>query len=358
LLPSLEAKGISLYYNQPLREEHKQAIKEIFLTEILSFIQPIYINKDFTANFIPANDQPYFIVTIRDEAKNLFKQVVVNIPTENLSRFFKLPPIDGMEYIVFIDDIIRENMDYLFPGFTIIAVSSFKISRDAELVFDEVLEKDIVEEIEKKIEKRKNGKPCRLLIEKEMPASIQLYLKSLLKVRDEEVFEGGRYHNLKDLINLPVTGSGFYYPPQQTLPYLQINHYNELFDMVREKDRMLHFPYHSYNPMLCFFNHAAVDPEVKSIHVTLYRIASESHIGNALISAAKNGKKVVVFMELKARFDEENNIKWTKRMKQAGILIINNIQNLKVHSKIALVQKEDSANAIIGTGNFNENTAR
>ncbi len=358
LLPELDAKGIVLYYKQPVLEAHKPAIKEIFLTEILSFIQPVYINKDFTANFIPANDKPYFIVTIRNAEKNLFKQVVVNIPTENLSRFFKLPEIDGKKYIIFIDDIIRENMDYLFPGFTISGISSFKISRDAELVFDEVLENDIVEEIEKKIEKRKHGKPCRLLIEKDMPASIQLYLRSLFKVKDDELFEGGRYHNLKDLMGLPVTGNEFFYSEQKPIPHLQVQQYNQLFDLVKEKDRMLHFPYHNYNPVLCFFNHAAIDPEVKSIQVTLYRIAAESHIGNALISAAKNGKKVVVFMELKARFDEENNIKWTKRMKQAGISIINNIQNLKVHSKIALVQKEDSAYAIIGTGNFNEKTAR
>ncbi len=358
LLPALQEKGVVLYYNQPLHEIHRPIIKEIFLTNILSFIQPIYINKDFTANFIPVNDQPYFIVTIRDDEKNLFKQAVVNIPTENLSRHFNLPAIDGKNYIIFIDDIIRDNMDYLFPGFSINAISSFKVSRDAELIFDEVLGDDIIGEIEKKIEKRKHGKPCRLLIEKDMPPSVQLYLKSLFKVKDEEVFEGGRYHNLKDLINLPVTGKEFYYPQQLPLPYLRINHYNELFDLVKEKDRMLHFPYHNYNPVLCFFNHAAIDPEVKSIHITLYRIAPESHIANALVSAAKNGKKVVVFMELKARFDEANNIKWTKRMKSAGIVIINNIQNLKVHSKIALVQKEDTAYAIIGTGNFNEKTAR
>lgn len=358
LLPALAEKNVVLYYNQPILDEHKPLIKEIFLTRILSFIQPVYINKDFVDKFVPVNDQPYFIVTIKDVNTNIFKQVVVNIPTENLTRFFSLPAADSKNYFVFIDDIIRQNMDYLFPGYSIIAISSFKISRDAELVFDEVLEKDIVEEIERKIEKRKQGKPCRLLIEKDMPPALQLYLKSLFKVKDEEIFEGGRYHNLKDLMSLPVPGADFYYRPAMPLPYLQINQYNELFDLIKEKDRMLHFPYQSYNPVLSFFNHAAIDPEVISIHVTLYRIASESHIANALISAARNGKKVVVFMELKARFDEANNIKWTKRMKQSGIIIINNIQNLKVHSKIALVQKEKTAYAIIGTGNFNEKTAQ
>lgn len=358
LLPQLDQNGIVLYYNQPLQEVHRDAVKEIFLTHILSFIQPIYINKDFTANFTPVNDQPYFIVSIHNDEKKIMKQVVVNIPTEQLTRFYSLPPVDNKRYIIFIDDIIRENMDYLFPGYTITAISSFKISRDAEIVFEEVFVKDIVEEIEKKIEKRKSGKPSRLLIEKDMPPSIQFYLKSLFKVKAEEIFEGGRYHNLKDLMSLPVQDAAFYYQDQKPLPYLQVNQYNELFDLVRQQDRMLHFPYHNYNPMLHFFNHAAVDPEVRSIQVTLYRIAAESHIANALISAAKNGKKVVVFMELKARFDEANNIKWSKLMKEAGIHIINNIQNLKVHSKIALVQKDNSAYAIIGTGNFNEKTAR
>lgn len=358
LLPALEEKGVVLYYNQPMLEQHLQFIKEIFLTRILSFIQPVYINKDFIANFIPANDQPYFFVTIRETNAELLKQVVVNIPAENLSRFFVLPPVENKKYIIFMDDIIRENLTFLFPGHSISAISSFKISRNAELVFEEVLDKDIVEEIEKKLEKRKIGKPCRLLIEKDMPATLQLYLKSLFKIKEDEVFEGGRYHNLKDLINLPVAGDEFYYPVKTPLPYLQISNYNELFNLVQLKDRMLHFPYQSYNPVLHFFNHAAVDPEVISIHVTLYRIASDSQIANALISAAKNGKQVVVFMELKARFDEANNIKWSKSMKHAGITIINNIQNLKVHSKIALVQKAKTAYAIISTGNFNEKTAQ
>ena len=358
LLPALAEKGVILYYNQPLHEQHLPFIKEIFLTRILSFIQPVFVNKDFINNFIPANDQPYFIVTIREIDTQLLKQVVVNIPTENLSRFFLLPVVENKKYFIFIDDIIRENMAFLFPGHSITAISSFKISRNAELVFEEVLDKDMVEEIEKKLEKRKIGKPSRLLLEKDMPVTLQLYLQSVFKIKEDEVYEGGRYHNLKDLFNLPVPGEEFYYPVITPLPYLQISNFNELFDLVQIKDRLLHFPYHSYNPILYFFNHAAVDPEVLSIQVTLYRVASDSHIANALISAAKNGKKVVVFVELKARFDEENNIKWSKRMKQAGITIINNIQNLKVHSKIALVQKEKTAYAIIGTGNFNEKTAQ
>ena len=358
LLPGLEKEGIILYYNQPLPDIHKDLIKEIFVTSILGFIQPIYINKDFIANFFPVNDQPYFIVSIKEIKTGLLKQVVVNIPTENLRRFFILSPINNKKQIIFIDDIIRENMSYLFPGYLIQSISGFKISRDAELIFDEVLAKDIVKEIEKKLEKRKNGRPSRLLIEKDMPSAIRLYLKSLFKIKDNEVFEGGRYHNLKDLATLPISGEAFDYPAREPLTFLHGNSYNELFEQVNEKNRLLHFPYHSYNPVLAFFNHAAIDPEVISIHITLYRIATDSHIASALISAAKNGKKVIVFMELKARFDEANNIKWTKRMKEAGIEIINNLHNIKVHSKIALVQKANAGYAVIGTGNFNENTAK
>jgi polyphosphate kinase len=357
LLPALNEKGIVIYYNQPLCIEHKYDVKEIFLTRVLSFIQPIYVNKDFTENFIPVNDQPYFIATIKDDKSGTLKQAVVNIPVEHINRFFTLPNKEGKKYFIFLDDIIRENIDYLFPGYVVSAVSSFKISRDAELLLDEVLDKDIIREIEKKIEKRKIGKPTRLLLEKEMPVNVQLYLKSIFKIKDEQVFEGGRYHNLKDFFRLPEVDASFYYPPAMPFRYLQHEKYNGLFDLIEEKDRLLHFPYHNFNTVLAFFNHAAIDPDVKSIYVTLYRVASDSFIANALMSAAHNGKKVVVFVELKARFDEENNIKWSKKMSDAGILIINNIHDIKVHTKIALVQKAKTAYAIIGTGNFNEKTA-
>lgn len=358
VLPELEKNNIILYYDQPILEDHKAEIRDIFLSTILSFIQPIFISEDFIKIFTPENDKLYFLVSLKQKETDHLKHCIVNIPSENLSRFFQLAPIGEKKYFIFIDDIIRENINYIFPGFDVITASSFKVTRDAELLLDEGLGKDIVKEIEKKLEKRDMGKLSRFLFQRDMPQSLQLYLKAVFNIKEEELFEGGRYHNLKDLAKLPVEGKHFFYPEAKPLQPFQMHQCGEIFDLIKSKDILLHFPYHSYNPVLSFFNQAAIDPDVKSIHITLYRVAADSHIVNALISAAKNGKEVVAFIELKARFDEANNLKWSKEMKKAGIKLIYSLPNIKVHSKIALVVKKGYAYAFIGTGNFNENTAR
>ena len=175
--------------------------------------------------------------------------------------------------------------------------------------------------------------------------------------------EGGRYHNLKDMGGLPnPTDKKLTYEPWPSVPHPGFSTGNSIFKTITEGERLLHLPYHSYNYILRFFNEAAIDPQVKEIYVTLYRVAANSHIVNALISAAKNGKKVIVFVELKARFDEANNLKWSKKMKAAGVKIINSIPGLKVHAKIALVKRFEGGNmnnySLLATGNFNETTGR
>jgi polyphosphate kinase len=358
ILPELEKNDIILYYDQPILEEHKPEIRDIFLSSILSFIQPIFIAEDFAKHFTPENDKLYFLVSLKQKNTDHLKHCIVNIPADNLPRFFQLSPIGEKKYIIFIDDIIRENTDCIFPGFDVITTCGFKVTRDAELLLDESLGKDIVKEIEKKLEKREMGKLSRFLFQRDMPQSLQLYLKAVFTIKEEELFEGGRYHNLKDLAKLPIEEKKFFYPQIKPLQPFQTHQCGEIFDLIKSKDILLHFPYHSYNPVLSFFNQAAIDPDVRSIHITLYRVAADSHIVNALISAAKNGKEVVAFIELKARFDEANNIKWSKEMKKAGIKLIYSLPNIKVHSKIALIEKKGYSYAFIGTGNFNENTAR
>ena len=175
--------------------------------------------------------------------------------------------------------------------------------------------------------------------------------------------EGGRYHNLKDMGSLPnPTDKKLTYDSWPSVPHPDFSTSNSIFKTITGGERLLHLPYHSYNYILRFFNEAAIDPQVKEIYVTLYRVAANSHIVNALISAAKNGKKVTVFVELKARFDEANNLKWSKKMKAAGVKIINSIPGLKVHAKIALVKRYEDGNmnnySLLATGNFNETTGR
>jgi len=359
VLPELKKNGIHLYYNEPVKEIHKQEITDIFLSQVLSFIQPLLLGG--TNKFNPANNQLYFAIALKKDQEDLIRHAVVNIPSDKLPRFFILSPEDSMNYVIFIDDIIRENMQTIFPGFEILGIYSFKINRDAELDFEEEYHADVLKKIERQLTKRNFGQPSRFLFEKTMPLNIQLFFTSVLDLELDEMFSGGHYHNLKDLINLPSFGKKLLYNALEPI-YKKFVRNGDIFNLILSKDVLLHFPYHSYNTILSFFNQAAIDPDVSEIYIALYRVASESHIVNALISAAKNGKKVTAFLELKARFDEYNNIQWSKKMKEAGVKLIYSIPGIKVHSKIALVKKQNKENltrySVLSTGNFNETTAK
>lgn len=359
ILPALSENGIFLYYNEPIKEEHKEEALEIFLSQVLSFIQPILL--DGKKKFTPENNQLYFAVALKKPDEELIRHAIVNIPSDKLPRFFTLSSFDNKHCVIFIDDIIRENMQMIFPGFAILSVYSFKINRDAELNLEEEYNIDIIHKIEKQLSKRKFGAPSRFLFEGGMPQSIQLFLTSVLDLKLDELFPGGRYHNLRDLATLPTFGKDLSYGKLEPVK-MNFSESAGIFKLITSKDVLIHLPYQSYNPILSFFNQAAIDPDVAEIFIALYRVASESHIANALISAAKNNKKVTVFLELKARFDEANNIQWSRRMKEAGVKIIYSIPDVKVHSKIALVRKKEKNKAVdysvLSTGNFNETTAR
>ncbi|MGZ8549018.1 MAG: polyphosphate kinase 1 [Chitinophagaceae bacterium] len=364
ILPELEANGIVLYYNRPAPDSYSSQVRELFFSRVLAFIQPVFVEESFQKEFFPGNNKIYFFVLLRKEGKDALSHAFINIPSGKLPRFFKLEANGNEEtHIIFLDDIIRENLNCIFTGFSIHACYSFKITRDSELYLNEEgIGKDILKELEKQLVKRDLGSPTRFLYEKGMPLSVQKFLAGSLGLKQEELYEGGRYHNLSDLSSFPVSRKNLEYPSLQQLKPVGLEYCGDIFRQIEERDLLLHFPYESYNPVLSFFNQAAIDPDVQSISVTLYRVASESHIVNALISAAKNRKEVRVFVELKARFDEANNIKWSKEMVMAGVKIIYSIPLIKVHSKIALIIKKVNKGvkgyAFVGTGNFNETTAR
>lgn len=359
VLPDLRNNGIHLYYSEPIKEIHRQEITDIFLSQVLSFIQPLLL--DGKNKFNPANNQLYFAISLKKNNEELIRHAVVNIPSDKLPRFFTLSPDDGINHVVFIDDIIRENMQIIFPGFEILGTYSFKINRDAELNLEEEYNVDTLKKIERQLNKRNSGQPSRFLFEKTMPLNIQLFFTAVLNLKLDEMFGGGRYHNLKDLITLPAFGKKLLYNSFEPVQRKFVRN-GDIFNLVLSKDVLLHFPYHSYNTILSFFNQAAIDPDVSEIYIALYRVASESHIANALISAARNGKRVTAFLELKARFDEQNNIQWSKKMKEAGVKLIYSIPGIKVHSKIALVKKQNKEAiihySVLSTGNFNETTAK
>jgi len=362
ILPLLEANDIILYYNRPLMKEHIPEAREKFLSNVLSFLQPVFLKGNMLKKFEPEANKIYMIITLKKHGDMEIQHAIIKVPSDNLKRFYTLSPVNGKNYVVFIDDIIRENSNYIFPGFEIVGVYSIKFNRNADLDFEEDYRGNIVEKIEKQLVDPAHGHPSRFLYESSMPRNVQLYVASTFGIYHDEIFADGRYHNLSDLSSFPHFGKKLTNKEWKPLYLSSLSEGGDIFNEIEKKDILLHFPYHSYNPILSFFNQAAIDPDVKEIYITLYRVAADSLIANALISAAKNGKKVTVFIELKARFDEANNIIWSKKMKKAGVKIIYNIPGIKVHTKIALVTKfndgEMNSYSIVSTGNFNELTAR
>ena len=362
VLPALLSHGIQLYYNQPLQEAHHAFTKNYFLTTILAYLQPVWLTGK-SKNLFLENNALYLAVTLIPKNNDAVQEyVIVNIPA-SLPRFLQLPSLEGIHYIAFLDDVIRTHLGYLFPDYTIAGCHSVKLTRNADMDMDEI-KGDILEEVETLIRKRELGVPTRFLYDAAIPLPLLHFLAQQFDVQEDEMVMGGRYHNLKDLANLPEPAGLVHadYPKVVPAENNTIAATDRLLDLVLQQDLLIHLPYQRYDYVLRFFSEAATDPDVAEIYVTLYRIASGSQIAQALISAAKNGKKVTVFVELKARFDEANNIRWAKKMKDAGVKLIYSIPGMKVHAKTALVKRNRGYQwdycGLIATGNFNESTAR
>jgi len=364
ILPALDANNIHLYYKEAINEQHLAALKDHFHYKVMSFLQPVWLTEENRKKVFPENNALYLILSLSPkENADSIEYVLLNIPSGNLPRFFEPGKTGDKHFIIFLDDIIRENTEEIFPDYIINGCCSIKVTRDAEMNVGDEFIGDIAEKIESSLDKRDLGLPTRFLYEAAMPLSMRKFLQHYFKLRPQEMVEGGRYHNLKDLASLPDPAKGkLSYAFWPSLQHTGIDNNISLLKQIDAGDKLLHIPYHSYNNILRFFNEAAADPAVTEIYITLYRVASESQIVHALISAAKNGKKVTVFVELKARFDEANNIKWSKRMKTAGVKIVYSIPNLKVHAKIALIKRKQGLQynyyALLATGNFNESTAK
>jgi len=366
VLPQLSHQGIefiyepaaqtAMPYSLPVPPAVRKAAAGYFHTELLAFLQPVHLSmaKD---SFFPGNERLYFAVVVGEPAQDIY---ILNIPSDSVSRFFTAED-EGRKYILFIDDIIRDNLDFIFPGLPVKGACSIKITRDAELDLEDEYDGDIADKIEKKLAKRDAGLATRFLYQPGIPVSILQSLIDTLGLHDASIVQGGRYHNLRDLASFPVKEKHLSYPAWPAVRF-QGDSDPGLFARIAKGDILLHAPYESYDPVLQFFNESSIDPGVEEIYVTMYRIARDSRIANALISASRNGKKVTVFVELKARFDEANNLRWAKQMKQAGVRIIYSIPALKVHAKVALVKKKVQERMVyyglLATGNLNEKTAR
>lgn len=372
IIPELNKQNIYLYQHSNPESFHDEFIRNYFNEEVFPFLSPVMLQPGIRT-FI-RDRRLYLVVRMVKKTKKPveatndpeYHYALMKIPHAKVPRFIELPKHNGSYYIMFSDDIIRANLSSVFPGYTILDCYSIKISRDADIYLEDVKSSDIVEHIRTKVKKRKVGALSRFMYDKEMPADFLTYICDSFGIGKDDLVVGGRYLNLQDLIHLPnPRGKKLeqQVPIPMRIPFLDKT--NSVFKAVKKRDVLLHFPYYSFDYLIRFLMEAAFDPKVDAIKITQYRVAENSAVINALISAAKNGKKVTVFVELKARFDEENNMKTAERMEQAGIRIIYSIPGLKVHAKVAVILRKEMSRgkkkrnyAYLSTGNFNEKTAK
>lgn len=329
------------YENQDLEKEHQFEIEYYFKSIILSYIQVVYVSVEHKKAYFLNNRGLYLFVKLKDVNDN-FNYAYLNVPSDKLDRYLQLKSNNGINYIISIDTIIKRCLSFIFASEQIISSNSIKLNRDENYKIKDENTGDLVAKIKAKVEERKSGSSTRFLYDFNMSPDTILICKKVFKLKDSEMIEGGSHHNLFDLFKFPNPIK----PKLQCVNYTALQHVpfesnTSIFELIDKQNQLIFFPYQFYHYVLQFFNQAAIHKSVTEIKITLYRISSQSLIVNSLISAAKNGEKVTVFVEVKARFDENNNLFWSKEMEKAGIKIIDSMPNLKVHAKVALVTMKD-----------------
>jgi len=361
----LLSNKISIINEKQLNEKQGEFVKEYFKSTVQPSLFPIILEN--TKSFPYLKDKSIYLVVkiLRGKNKSRVSYALVEIPPQ-LNRFLILPRTSEGKFVMLLDDVIRYNLNSIFAIFDSNDIESFiiKITRDAELDMDADISKSYVEKLSKSLKNRKKGSPVRLTYDGDISVDIMEMLITRMKFRKKDnLIPGGRYHNFKDFINFPDLGSSnLTYKSLVPLEHPALKSQVSIFPVIKKKDVMLFFPYQSYGYIYDMLREASIDPKVDSIKITLYRMAKESIIVNALINALKNGKSVTVIVELQARFDEEANIFWANQLQDEGATVIFGVPGLKVHSKLFIIARKESNRTInyahVGTGNFNEETAK
>lgn len=359
----LRDEHIFLLNENELDEEQQRYVRRFFRQRLSGFVSPVWITaaRQLTEE---TDDSIYLAVKMNTEGRKASDYALIEMPVQVSGRFVRLPDRDGNKYLMYLDDVIRYCLPFIFGGlgYTHFEAYAFKFTKDAEMEIGNDLRTGVLQKISKGVKSRRKGDALRVIYDQDMPAALHKRVMNLLNLdKLDTVQAGGRYHNHKDLMAFPDCGrDDLKYPVWKPIVRPETNSSRDsVLRMVQEGDRFIHVPYHSFDYYIRLLQEAAIHKEVKSIKTTLYRLAKDSKVVKALICAARNGKKVTVVIELLARFDEASNINWSKKMQDAGVNVIFGVENLKVHSKITHIGMRNGSDiACVSTGNFHEGNAR
>lgn len=364
IIPELRKHHIRILRRLELNEDQRHFVEEYFNENLLPFVQPVLLVNGMVRPFLN-NAELYLSIHLKEKGvEDAYSEyAIVKVPSDYSPRFVEIPSMGPGHDIIILDDIVRHSVSMLFPGYDILDTYSIKLTRDAELYIDDEFEGDLIQKIRKSLNKRNVGPASRFVYDRAMPDQLLEYLMETFELDKAGLLKEGRYHNNFDFFKFPDYGMEHLKNiPLPPLPYPDLEESDDVFESIDKKEHLIHVPYQSYDSVVRFFEKAAKNPDVTHIKVVQYRVARKSRIMNALINAVKLGKQVMVFVEVKARFDEEANLRWGEKLEAAGVQVYYSFPGLKVHSKLALVRKEDKGAsklyAYLGTGNFHEGTAR
>lgn len=366
VMKALQARRIYLINERQLEANQAQFVQDYFTSKLLPELDPILFNE---GSPIPVLNDESLYLAVEIGAGKKQRVAVVEVPTDRMNRFVEIPRRKGKSGRVFIalDNVIRACLPQMFRGvmpIDSVAAYCFKFSRDAELELDVGIMDSLIEKMASSLKQRRKADAVRFVYDAQMPASLLDFLASKFSLgKYDSLIPGGRYHNSKDFMSFPSVGPRYLeLRPLGNVPVTRIDEADNILAAIRSKDVLLYYPYHSFDYLIDLLKTAAVDPDVENIKICLYRVASESRVVDALLNAVHNGKRVLAVVELAARFDEQANINWAQRLTEGGIEVKFGVPGLKVHSKLLLIQRKEEGQqrfyTHIGTGNFNEKTAR
>ncbi len=371
IIPELKKQHVYLVDEKSLPEEHYEFVSDYFDQYVRPWSRPMIVIKNKVSVFLKNNTLYLFLRMKAKEAESeenkkkrrRFVYASLEVPTDHLSRWITMPSDDGGHYVMFLDDVVRFNMSKIFPGYEIEEARAIKLTRDADIPMTDEFSGDIVKAIKKLIQKRSIGVITRILYDRKMSSKLKRYMMEALSLNEDDLIPADRYLSYDDLFSFPDFNiKGVHYKKLPAIHLGALKQEKAIFDKLKGEQYLLYYPYHSYEPVLNFLYHAARDPEVVSIKMTLYRIADDSKLIKALRKAAENGKNVTVFIELKARFDEMQNILAAEKLESSGVNVLYSLPVLKVHAKICLITRREENDlhsyAYLSTGNFNEKTAK